>query len=336
MRTPVPARSWPFPARPPNVKAIEQAQWDELVTTAGLEPPSEDGRALVAKVRDLLATLRVTLDGRLVSEAVPRAAEISDPLAQLAIPGALALMKYFADMDAVSMEHLLGDSWEVAERALGFPAATPRQGRVTTLLNLSTALQVMLPAMVHRASVADRERAPGRPPSSRDESAQVVIELHTIWAEHGDGDENDFLAFVRYCFALAGVKAPSRELVRESRSALPDLAQQDEAQLALLRKRARSERKKIAARCEEPANLRRIISFAAQNGRLAARALGCDDDGPLAAWRAEVQRTRDPSAPESAPVPTSARSSSGRQLGADSKPPRGKTGSKRRAGRGAT
>ena len=288
MRAQAPARSWPSPSRCPGRRTIGVDEWNALAVSANLEPQSKDARSLIAKVRELLGTMSVTLDGRLVSEAIPRATEIVDPLTKHAIPGALAVLKYLADMDAASMEQLLGDSWEAAERQLGFPGSSSRAHRDSTLLQLAIALNVFLPAMSHCAGVAAGKIAGGRPPSNREESEQIVVELRTIWAEHAEGDEKDFYDFVVGVFEIARSVPPSKELVGSSRSALPDSTTQDAAQLAGLRAAARERRSLIAGRCKDRGILRGRVSVMAQNGRAAARALGCEDEGPTAQWRAQV------------------------------------------------
>lgn len=289
-----PGRAWPYPRRALTASAIAAEQWQDLLAIAGVAPSSEDGREALEKLHRLIGTSSVTLDGRLLSEARPRPAEIRDPVAAEAIPGAAMLARYLANVDDDSLEALLIDGLDAVVAATGgAPSRLTREERGRALAAFSDTLRWLLPALVHAHAVADARVGDGRPAVPRRETECIAIELATIWAEHADAEPEAFHDFVGAFFGLCGLEAPSRRQYSAAVQAVGDMTAMSTEALAHVRAEHMTERQRLLADLDRWRGVRLDIRSSAEQAWNRATDLGWDAEGEAASWR-ELARTRRP------------------------------------------
>jgi hypothetical protein len=294
MGTRLPGRSWPYPRRAIDPARIDEAQWRRFVQIADLAAVPGEARLLRARLRALLRTMTCTLDGRLVSEAAPRPAEIRDPLVALAIPGAVATAEYLANLDERSLDLLLEEGLDAVDDARGV-ARRNRRERESAVRGFSSGLRDLLGAMAHVRATIDRRVEAGRPDVVRRETQCIVAELAVIWVELAEAPDRAFDRFVAEFFAACGLEAPPRSRYARAVPSLEELRAMTPAERTRVQDDHRRERERLVASCSASPQLVLDVASDARQAARIARALGLAIDGEIARWRELADRgTRTP------------------------------------------
>lgn len=285
VRTRRTARSWPWPQLGTVASRLGPTQREALLQIAELEPMSVDAKAFTDELQQLLSTLAITLDGRLVSEARPTATEIRDPLVSDAIPGAVALVKYFANVDEVSLEALLGEAWEASVSASGMTPSEQRWWRMDFVTTFVLGMRTLLPAMVHLATKTDEKVAVGRRATKRMESRAVLVELATVWARFAEAGWSEFPKMCKAFFEVAGLEPPSRKQCAAALAEAGDLDRLTDEQLANMRGHYAHVRRKLVERCTTTGQVRLMVTTFAEQAWARAKEMGWPLEGDAATWR---------------------------------------------------